>query len=206
MGKKQGSRKRTKSAASPDSVSLMPDKRSLTNNTFENTMAQPPGQDKSPNPGQGYATSLPIYPSGPASQFYQSPHQMFMTPPPVSHNAAPPGSPGIDIQLLFEKLESKIDSKFDLFDKKLQKLDMIESQISNLTQKINSIDSKVIFLEGKVNSCQSKVNDIEASRAFDSSTCDEIRSKHSVIEKQLEHEKNSYREMKSCYDKLFRKI
>jgi hypothetical protein len=203
MGKKQGSRKRTKSAASPDSVSVLPEKRSLTTNTYEQTMAQTPIQDKSSNPGQGYTAYLPVYPSGHASQFYQSPQQMYMTPPPFSQNASPPGLPSINIQLLFEKLESKIDTKFDIFDKKLQKWDLIESQIASLTQKITSIDTKVVFLEGKVNNCQSKVNEIEASRAFDSSTCDEIRSKHSLIEKQLEHEKNSYREIKSAgYDKL----
>lgn len=200
MGKKN--KKRTKSESSPDSVSLLPDKRISIASSYKQAMAQTPAQSQISNQAQGFVPPPPIYPGGSTGQYYQSPQQMYMNSPQFSQTPISPGMGSVDIQLLFEKLENKIDSKFEIFDTKLQKLDNIEKQISNLTQKMTSIDTKVTFLETKVNSCQSQITEIEASRAYDSSSCDEIRAKQLSIDKQLDQNKKSHQAIRKDYESL----
>ena len=69
-------------------------------------------------------------------------------------------------QFVIDKLQS--------FDRRLNKLDTMESQISSLSQKISNIDGRVSSLENTVYTQTVQLAEYEASRAFDSQTCDEL--------------------------------
>ena len=90
-------------------------------------------------------------------------------------------------QFIIEKLES--------LDRRLNKLDTIETQISGLSQKLSIMDGRVSSLEGKVHNNNYRLTEIEASRAYDSQTCDDLQSKQSSIDKQLS-------EVSKCKQKL----
>ena len=75
--------------------------------------------------------------------------------------------------------------KLEALDRRLNKLDIIEHQMSSLTQKLSNMDGRVSSLEGKVHNTNCRINEIEASRAYDSQTSDEIQTKQSAIDNQL---------------------
>ena len=70
-------------------------------------------------------------------------------------------------------------------DRRLNKLDVIESQISSMSQKLSLMDGRVSSLENNVSHHNKTLCDIEASRAYDAQTCDEIRSQQTIIDRQL---------------------
>lgn len=80
-------------------------------------------------------------------------------------------------------------NKLELLDKRLQKLDNIETQVDSMARKMNSMDTRITFMESKLSDYNNKVLEIEASRAHDSQTCDELSSKQISIDKMLQDEK-----------------
>jgi len=74
-------------------------------------------------------------------------------------------------------------------DSKLRKLDSIETQLKDMSGKLSQIEDRVSSLESKSLSTNSKLTEIEASRHYDSQTCDEIRRKQSEIDASIRTEK-----------------
>lgn len=88
-----------------------------------------------------------------------------------------------------------IMQRFDTIDRRLCKLDSIETQVSQLSQKMTDIDKKVGSLEHDLHEQSRKIVDLEASRNFDSAQCNDLKSKQSDIEKMLKDEKSRNTEM-----------
>jgi len=74
-------------------------------------------------------------------------------------------------------------------DSKLRKLDSIETQLKHMSGKLSLIENSVSSLESKSLSTNRKLSEIEASRHYDSPTCDEIRRKQSEINFSIRTEK-----------------
>ncbi|XP_045174508.2 uncharacterized protein LOC123535821 [Mercenaria mercenaria] len=158
-----GRRKRTKSQASPNFLFEQPGKRLTMSN--QSPVAT--------SPNGNFIAQVPGY----QGQFLP-PHTQFMTPPQYQQQCTQSSMPTMPInQAIMEKLEA--------MDKRLNKLDIIESQISNLTQKMTVIDQRVSSLESKVHEQNSKLTEFEVSRNFDSQSNDEIRKKQCDIDKQV---------------------
>ena len=127
-----------------------------------------------PGPHGGYFTP----PSHPPSQFnssqsqYQSQTQIPQSPQQPNYNFQ---------QLVLDKLEN--------MEQRLFKLDSIDNKLCELTKKMTVMDGRVSSLESKVSDNMRTLIGIEASRAHDSQTCDEIQTKQSVIDKQLKDER-----------------
>ena len=79
--------------------------------------------------------------------------------------------------------------KLEQIDSKLRKLDSIETQLKDMSGKLSQIEDRVSSLESKSLSTNSKLTEIEASRHYDSQTCDEIRRKQSEIDASIRTEK-----------------
>jgi len=109
--------------------------------------------------------------STPMSGSVQS-SQQFMQAPPVT---------GSSIQCVLEKLEA--------IDKRLNKLDSIETQISCLSTKIAGVDRRVIALESTVSVHSKTISDIEVSRSFDAQICSDLQSNQTRIDKDLNDER-----------------
>ena len=75
--------------------------------------------------------------------------------------------------------------KLEAMDRRLYKLDNIEQQLSTLSHKISSMDGRVSSLESKICTHNTQLTEFEVSRAYDSQTCDEIRSEQKTINKKL---------------------
>ena len=127
-----------------------------------------------PYPGaQAQSYSMP---STPVQQntipAYQSPQAMPMQTAPQQ-----PSNVNNFQQFVIDKLEA--------MDRRLTKLDNIEHQLSTLSQKLSNMDGRVSSLESKISAHNNQLSDIEVSRAYESQTCDEIRSEQKTINKQL---------------------
>ncbi|XP_045198378.2 uncharacterized protein LOC123552704 [Mercenaria mercenaria] len=139
------------------------------------------------SPNASYVTQVHGFPG----QFLP-PHTQFMTPPQYQQQLTQSSIPVN--QAIMEKLEA--------MDKRLNKLDLIESQISNLTQKMTVMDQRVSSLEGKIYEQNSKLTEIEASRNYDSQLSDEIRKKQYDIDKQLKSGIEANKKVMSEYQTL----
>ena len=109
-----------------------------------------------------------------------TPVQNCSVPYNTANTSPPPTQPLGDVnfqQFVIHTLQS--------LDKRLNKLDTIETQISSLSQKISNMDGRVSSLENNVYAQKVQLAEFEASRAFDSQTCDELKSCQSAINKQL---------------------
>ncbi|KAH3782150.1 hypothetical protein DPMN_160061 [Dreissena polymorpha] len=52
--------------------------------------------------------------------------------------------------------------------------------------KLTYMDVRVTSLEGTVRNVDARVTDVETSRAFDSQTCEELKSKNTELDKALQ--------------------
>lgn len=87
-------------------------------------------------------------------------------------------------------------------DKRLNKLDAIEKQLSTLSTKLSNIDTRVTSLESSVRDVDARVTDAEMSRAFDSQTCEELKSKNSELDKALQAERAKVAKLTSEFESL----
>ncbi|KAH3830507.1 hypothetical protein DPMN_103751 [Dreissena polymorpha] len=82
-------------------------------------------------------------------------------------------------------------------DNRLNKLDSIEKQLSTLTTKLGNMDTRVTTLECKVKDVDTRVKEVEVSRAFDSQTCEDLKSKNIELDKALQTERANVAELAS---------
>ena len=128
---------------------------------------------------------VPPYPGpGPHGPYYTPPSQ-YSSQTQFNTQSQVPNSPQ---QPNFNFQQIVLDKLFNM-EQRLNTLDSIDSKLSNLTQKMTIMANRVSSLESKVNGNYRKLNDIEASRAHDSQTCDEIQNKQVTIDKQLRDER-----------------
>jgi DNA repair ATPase RecN len=88
---------------------------------------------------------------------------------------------------------SIILQRLDSMDKKLSHLETIQSSVNSLTVKSDTMSKQINVIE-------SKIQDIENSRAFDSSLLDSINKRQDELEKMIQSMKKS--EQKSSEDDL----
>lgn len=194
-----GRKKRTKSEASPNSVSEHPDKRStmanaspLVGNSSSQVNTQP--QTNIQSPSGSFLSQIPPYPG---NYYASTPMSQQFTHPPVAsfHQQNPnvQSTPNIN-QIILDKLE--------VMDTKLRKLDSIEKQIHDMSTKLSHMDARVTSLETKSHESSRKISEIEASRHFDSQSCDEIKNKQSELDKVIKAEKLRSEQLSKNVDSL----
>ena len=169
-----GRKKRTKSQSSPNSVREQPDKR----------MASSSPQISMQSPSGSFLSQMPPYPvnyytTTPIQQQYL---QQTQSPAACSTPLQNPLSMQNPNQAILDKLE--------MIDKRLYKLDSIDSQLKEMSKKISHIDTRVISLETSSVGWNKSISEIEASRAFDSSTCEDLKHKQSKIDESIKAEKS----------------
>ena len=64
------------------------------------------------------------------------------------------------------------------------------------------MDNRVVFLESTVLDVNSKIGGIEASRVFDSQTCDELKIKNNQLEKELQSEREKLNNLSHDFESL----
>lgn len=212
--------------SSPDNSDLAPEKRQTQCDPSPGptnflTMAMSQGQGQGAySPNQKYMNtnmSTPGYvqPSNMSNMTnmnsmntmsnYQTPPSAYYTPlpaPPQHHTVAHNSPSQQQPQQSTENFQQFVVDKLNSFDKRLGKLDSIETQLSTLSQKLSTMDTRVYSLETSVHETNSRVTDIETSRAFDAQTCDEIKLKQGELDKVLKVERDRISDLKQCYDSL----
>ena len=178
-----GRKKRTKSEASPDSVSATQDKRqalhSLSSKMSEHSQSMSSPQSQSILPQY---PRVPPYP-GPSlhGQYYTPPHNPYMP-----HFTQMPASPKPVTSS--DNFQQFVIDKLEAMDSRLKKLDSIDNQLSSLTQKLTAMDNRVSSVECNITDNNRRLIDREVSRAHDSQTCDEVRAKQTKIDKSIKEE------------------
>ena len=192
-----GRKKRTKSQASPDSVSTSQEKRQailylptkMSLDTQHQTFVSPQSQPQSPlsqyptvppNPGHHEQLYTP-----PNNQYMVQSNQISMSPKPATDNFQ---------QFIIDKLEA--------MDTRLNKLDSIDSQLSNLTKRLSIMDTRVSSVETSITDTNKRLIELEVSRSVDSQSCDEIRSKQKQIDTDIKQERIRSTNMKKEFDQL----
>lgn len=85
------------------------------------------------------------------------------------------------MQTMFGHTENRMKG----MDSKLNKLDSIENQVLKMKEKVSSMDRRVTSLETRLTESNRQLFEIQASRAFDSQTSDEIKTAQTALSKQL---------------------
>lgn len=78
-----------------------------------------------------------------------------------------------------------IDWKLGKMDSKLMLLDNINKQMMELNVKVASMDRQISSVETQLNEISRQITELQASRAFNLQTCDEIKHAQSDISKQI---------------------
>lgn len=209
-------KKRNKSQASPGSSSIQPVKRqpdyySTSVSPSSHNMNTPPPAVGTPAPQQVTQSQPPAYLGqyvAPHLQMINGGMGQYGSPmaTPTTQPTQPLQSPqyntpqqNIDsslLQTIAERLAS-IESSQKNTELKLKKLDKIESSIANMTIRVSTIESRVKDVDDKVTA-------LEASRAFDSQLCDELKKNHDQFENLLKSEKSKNDKLLSDIDQLKR--
>ena len=95
----------------------------------------------------------------------------------------------VNASQLNETFQRQVLDKLSSLDQRLTKLDSIEKHLTSLATKITSIDTRVTSLESSAKVMNSKVVEVEASRAYDTQSCDELKDKQSQLEESLRTER-----------------
>ena len=133
---------------------------------------------------------------------YQTPVGAFYTPPQQQQqfiNPSPIQNAGLSTMGSFQQL---ILERLDSLDKKLGKLDSIESKMSDITKKLSSMDSRLCSLEKSQQESNQTVQELENSRLFDGQSVDDLKSKQSELGQQLKKEKERIDSMSRECSKL----
>ena len=213
MGGKSNLRKRTKTQASPDSVSDSTVKRP-TVNRFESlsglsdtdiTITSDKTQKSesfsnsqlvttsdimaSPlSQSQSILQHIPPY-CGPFYPYPQSPYPQFAT------NSSPQSA---------TQTVSQQTQQPSFQQSVLDKLESIGKQLSSVSQKMTDLDKRVSSLENTALGNSRKLIEIDASRAHDSKVCDELLSKQLSIEQSIKQHSDRVSEMSKSYEHLKR--
>lgn len=107
--------------------------------------------------------------------------------------AVPLGPPSYN-QIILDKLE--------MMNKRLCKLDSIESQVKSINERVVTIDTRLTLLETSVREQGRRLNDIEASRNYDSQVCHDLETKQINIDRCLQAEKKLREAMQTDLQKL----
>ena len=222
--------KRSKAQSSPDSINFSSDKRPVPPDAYSAMMAQAhdltmASQMSSPPPSQSILPQIPPY-VGANGQIY-SPIQSTINPQypsgvanpgqpyamPCNNNTQQHISSGYQPSQVTQapsqsqqfgnfNFQQFVVDKLEALDRRLNKLDIIETQMSSLSQKLSNMDGRVSSLEGKLHTNNCRISEIEASRAYDSQTCDELQTKQSSIDKQLTEISKSKKKLSDQHDIL----
>ena len=179
MGRKSESKKRTKSQASPESSSALPDKRPAVRSTMDMSQQSPLSQpiiQSTPPCQQGY---VPFY-----NQYNGYPQ----TPQPQTVSFQ---------QSLLDRLGN--------IEQRLSKLDEIDNHLGGLSQKLATMDTRVLSLETTICDNNRKLIELEESRNFDSKVCEDIRKSQTRIENEITEGKVATDKLRQGFDMLQKK-
>jgi hypothetical protein len=201
MGRKSGStaRKRTKSLVSPDPVSeIQVNKRTnivMSNQTSPNQISQVYGNamntlvnttpqfSKYGNPNNNGNGNNGHYDNSNMNQVYPGSPHFIQSQSAQPYQLPRPSTPPSYHQMVLDKLE--------VMNKKLCKLDLIESEVKKVNERVAALDSRITFLESGLNEQRRKINDIETSRNFDADVCKQIEDKQIAIERGFQSERKA---------------
>lgn len=195
--KKHGDKKRP--LTSPELTDSQPEKRTVINDNSipTNTSTDFTGIYSMASPGFVQPLNMANM-SNMAN--YQTPVGTFFSPPP---NTVPYFNQGSNLsQQSNTNFQQAILDRLDSMDKRLGKLDSIEQQLTKVTQKLSNLESRITVLESSSQDLDKRVGDVEASRAVDSQTCDDILSKQDNIGKQLNEERKKLQKLAVEFESL----
>ena len=137
------------------------------------------------NPQEQFSPTMPSqppkmftqHPMYPTQQFYNSQHQQYQ----VQQNQTP------SLHVILEKLDN--------MDRRLNKLDSIETQIVEMNKSVLLMGSRISSVERTMNETNTKLFDLEVSRNFDSQLCEELKQKQVTKEKTVESESEKMRKV-----------
>lgn len=206
----KGINKRTLSNSSPDNTVKLPEKSAkcsdktpplstsspITNCTQMSSpcYAQPMNMANMSNMASYQTPAGSFYTTPPAQTIHPT---QFINQPPIPLSPAQTTCAGAT-----ENFQQYIIDKLNSMDKRLCKLDTIESQLTDLSRKINQIDNRVISLEASSREANSRLTEIETSKAVESEVFDDIISKQSNIDKLLKEERDRVNQLQRECDQL----
>ena len=144
------------------------------------------------------------YTPPPGTQPQPQPPNIIQQPPNIIQQANA-GGQNSEQMINMSQLQAvlcRMESKMGDMDSKLKTLDSINSQVNSLNVKLSKFDDRVTSLETKLCETNSRLVDIEASRAFDSQTCDEIKKKCCDIENTVKSDLNKMQSFSKDFETI----
>ena len=195
-------KKRKNAQVSPDNLNIhpLPEKRPDSRASPSGTM----------DTQQGYIQPMNMSTMGNINNYQTQPETFYSPRPNTSQStqyihASPQLQPTVIPPVCnsySDSFQKSVLDKLMSLDNRLNKLDSIEKQLTSLSTKISNMDVRVTSLEGSVRGVDSRVTEVEASRAFDSQICDDLKSKNAEMDKTLQAERRRVADLKAELESL----